>query len=69
MQIPSDCPHVKRWYDEMQKRDSVRKSMPTHMPEPETPTLALSRSLTCGQRMRKGRMKAVEEMRKRRVDK
>jgi glutathione S-transferase len=33
MQIPDDCPHVKRWYDEMQQRDSVRKSLPTHMPD------------------------------------
>lgn len=33
MQIPEDCPHVKRWYDEMQMRDSVRMSVPTHMPD------------------------------------
>jgi hypothetical protein len=24
---------VKRWYDEMQKRESVQKSRPTHMPD------------------------------------
>ena len=30
--IPDDCPHVKRWYDEMQQRDSVRGSLPTHLP-------------------------------------
>jgi glutathione S-transferase len=33
MQIPDDCPHVKRWYDEMQQRDSVLKSRPTHLPD------------------------------------
>ncbi len=33
MQIPDDCPHVRRWYDEMQKRDSVGKSLPTHLPD------------------------------------
>jgi glutathione S-transferase len=33
MQIPDDCPHVKRWYDEMQQRDSVRGSLPTHLPD------------------------------------
>lgn len=33
MQIPNDCPHMKRWFDEMQQRESVRKSMPTHMPD------------------------------------
>jgi len=33
MQIPDDCPHVKRWYNEMQQRESVRKSVPTHMPD------------------------------------
>jgi glutathione S-transferase len=33
MQIPDDCPHVKRWYDEMQQRESVRKSLPTHLPD------------------------------------
>jgi glutathione S-transferase len=33
MQIPDDCPHVKRWYEEMQQRDSVRESRPTHLPD------------------------------------
>jgi glutathione S-transferase len=33
MQIPDDCPHVKRWYEEMQQRDSVRGSVPTHLPD------------------------------------
>ncbi len=33
MEIPKQCPHVKRWYEEMQMRDSVRKSLPTHMPD------------------------------------
>ena len=33
MQIPAGCPHVKRWYNEMQERDSVRQSLPTHMPD------------------------------------
>jgi glutathione S-transferase len=33
MQIPDSAPHVKRWYDEMQARDSVEKSKPTHMPD------------------------------------
>jgi glutathione S-transferase len=33
MAIPDRCPNVKRWYDEMQKRDSVQKSRPTHMPD------------------------------------
>jgi len=33
MQIPDDCPHVKRWYEEMQQRDSVRGSLPTHLPD------------------------------------
>jgi glutathione S-transferase len=33
MRIPDDCPHVKRWYDEMQQRESVRKSLPTHTPD------------------------------------
>jgi glutathione S-transferase len=33
MQIPDDCPHVKRWYEEMQQRDSVRGSRPTHLPD------------------------------------
>ena len=33
MQIPDDCPNVKRWYDEIQQRESVRRSLPTHMPD------------------------------------
>jgi glutathione S-transferase len=33
MQIPDDCAHVKRWYEEMQQRDSVRGSRPTHLPD------------------------------------
>jgi glutathione S-transferase len=33
MQIPDSAPHVKRWYDEVKDRDSVKKSMPTHMPD------------------------------------
>jgi glutathione S-transferase len=33
MQIPDDCSHIKRWYDEMQQRDSVRGSLPTHLPD------------------------------------
>ncbi|HEX7953083.1 MAG TPA: glutathione S-transferase N-terminal domain-containing protein [Burkholderiales bacterium] len=33
MPIPGDCPHVKRWYEEMQSRNSVRNSAPTHMPD------------------------------------
>lgn len=33
MKIPASAPHVQRWYDHMQERDSVRKSMPTHMPD------------------------------------
>lgn len=33
MAIPEDCPHVRRWYDEMQERESVVKSRPTHMPD------------------------------------
>ena len=33
MQIPDSAPHVKRWYDEVKDRDSVQKSMPTHMPD------------------------------------
>jgi hypothetical protein len=32
VQIPGHCPHVKRWY-EMQKRESVQKSRPKHMPD------------------------------------
>ncbi|MCB1810029.1 MAG: glutathione S-transferase N-terminal domain-containing protein [Candidatus Competibacteraceae bacterium] len=33
MPIPDSAPHVQRWYDEMQLRDSVQKSKPTHMPD------------------------------------
>ena len=33
MSIPSDCLHVKRWYDEMQLRPSVRDCRPTHVPD------------------------------------
>ena len=33
MAIPDHCPNVKRWYYEMQKRESVQKSRPTHMPD------------------------------------
>ncbi len=33
MAIPDSAPHVKRWYDEMQQRESVVKSRPTHMPD------------------------------------
>jgi glutathione S-transferase len=33
MPIPDSAPHVKRWYDEMQERESVQKSRPTHMPD------------------------------------
>jgi len=33
MQIPESAPHVKRWYDELQERESVRKSKATHMPD------------------------------------
>jgi glutathione S-transferase len=33
MPIPDRCPHVKRWYDEMQKRESVQKSRPSHLPD------------------------------------
>ena len=33
MSIPMSAPHVKRWYDQMQKRESVVKSKPTHMPD------------------------------------
>jgi glutathione S-transferase len=40
MQIPDSCPHVKRWYDEMQKRASVVKSRPTHLPNGEPMPLA-----------------------------
>jgi glutathione S-transferase len=33
MPIPDNCPQVKRWYDQMQQRESVRSSLPTHMPD------------------------------------
>lgn len=33
MPIPDSAPHVKRWYDEMQERESVQKSKATHMPD------------------------------------
>ena len=33
IEIPDNAPHVKRWYDEVQGRDSVQKSKPTHMPD------------------------------------
>ncbi|RKZ68932.1 MAG: hypothetical protein DRQ48_08315, partial [Gammaproteobacteria bacterium] len=33
MSIPDSAPHVKRWYDEVQERESVQKSKPTHMPD------------------------------------
>ena len=33
MQIPENAPHVKRWYDELQERESVQKSKATHMPD------------------------------------
>ena len=33
MQIPESAPHVRRWYDRVQERDSVQKSKPTHMPD------------------------------------
>jgi hypothetical protein len=33
MPIPTSAPHVKRWYDQMQERESVVKSKPTHMPD------------------------------------
>jgi len=33
MPIPADCPNTRRWYDEMQQRDSVRLSVPTHLPD------------------------------------
>ena len=33
MQIPDSAPRVKRWYDEVQERESVQKSKPTHMPD------------------------------------
>ena len=33
MQIPESAPHVRRWYDQVQERESVQKSKPTHMPD------------------------------------
>ena len=33
MAIPDRCPNVKRCTDQMQKRESVQKSRPTHMPD------------------------------------
>jgi len=33
MPIPADAPHIKRWYEQMQRRESVVKSRPTHMPD------------------------------------
>jgi glutathione S-transferase len=33
MQIPENCRHMRRWYDEVQERESVRRSLPTHMPD------------------------------------
>ena len=33
MQIPESGPHVRRWYDQVQERESVKKSKPTHMPD------------------------------------
>ena len=33
MEIPESAPHVKRWYDELQERESVSKSKATHMPD------------------------------------
>lgn len=33
MAIPDSAPHVQRWYDEMQERESVVKSKPTHLPD------------------------------------
>ncbi len=33
MQIPESADHVKRWYDELQERESVQKSKATHMPD------------------------------------
>lgn len=33
MPIPKDCPHVQRWYDQVQERESVQKSRPTHLPD------------------------------------
>ena len=33
MQIPESAPHVRRWYDQVQEREGVKKSKPTHMPD------------------------------------
>lgn len=33
MPIPDSAPHVKRWYDQMQQRESVVKSRPKHLPD------------------------------------
>ena len=33
MEIPADAPHVRRWYDDMQKRSSVVNSRPRHLPD------------------------------------
>jgi glutathione S-transferase len=33
MPIPGNAPHVQRWYDEMQKRPSVRESVTKHAPD------------------------------------
>ena len=33
MPIPGSAPHVQRWYDEMQKRPSVRESVTKHAPD------------------------------------
>ena len=40
MEIPADAPHVRRWYDDMQKRPSVINSRPTHMPDGSPMTVA-----------------------------
>lgn len=31
--IAASCPHLQRWYDEVQTRASVQQSRPTHMPD------------------------------------
>jgi glutathione S-transferase len=33
MPIPGSAPHVQRWYDDMQKRPSVRESVTKHAPD------------------------------------
>lgn len=33
MPIPTNAPHVRRWYDQMQLRKSVIDSRPTHLPD------------------------------------